>query len=155
VDPGQVADIAANRNQSAAHGVTDFIPSITTDQNRSFCHTTGASSIGGADQVPRFAADMDQTTMHFTADPIASVALDMDFATAHFAANMSATTALDYDLAGLHFRADPVDAAQIALPFVDFIVGRTTDSKKIGEARFDVAFEDFQLFNFRDGLAAD
>jgi hypothetical protein len=96
---------------------------------------------------------MDQPAVHFAADPIGGVAQDMDFAAPHLAADVAAAIAVYKDAARLHFGANPVNAAQIAFPFVRLVRRVASDGKKLSQMRLDVAFEDLELFDFRQWLA--
>jgi hypothetical protein len=74
VDAGQVADVAANGDHSSPHRMADFISRIAADKNRASGHPLGAAPIGGADEMSRLAAYVNQPAVHFAADPIAGIA---------------------------------------------------------------------------------
>ena len=45
-------------------------------------------------------------------------------------------------------------AAQVAFPLVNFVARIAAHGKKVGQPRLDIAFEDFELLDFGQRLAA-
>src|SRR5687768_18179091 len=59
-----------------------------------------------SDLMPRPAADVDQSAVHFAADPVASIAGHMNLATSHFTAEMATTGTMNLHVAGGHLRSE-------------------------------------------------
>src|SRR5262245_23556145 len=135
--------------------MADFVPRVTADQDGSLRHPAGTPAIGGANQMPGFSADMNQSAMHFAANPVGRVAAHVDFAASHFASHVAAHTSVDDDSPRLHLGADPVKASEIALPLVDFVGRITADSKEVSQPGLPVAFEDLKRFDFGQPFVAD
>src|SRR5688572_19509615 len=65
VHTDEVARVAADGDEAAAHRQADLVASITPDENRPLGHSFRTAAIGRTDEVPGLAADMNQPAVHF------------------------------------------------------------------------------------------
>lgn len=143
----EVATVAADGNQTAPHGVTDFIAGATMNEDRAAGHPLCTASISATDEMPSAAADIDQPAAHFRADPVTHIVADVDLTAAHLAADMPPRTPVNADRPRRHLRADPVNARHIAAEDQRAISRFATYRKEFRERYLGIAMEDREFLD--------
>jgi hypothetical protein len=154
VESDHVARRAADGDQAAPHREADFIARVAVDDDRAARHALHGAAVGGAEQMSRISANVNESSVHFGPCPAASVPVDVNLSAAQFAADMPARGSVNLDPTARHMSADPVHTGQISLELEVFITGITPHVKHLREGNLAIAVKDLEAFDVRQRLVA-
>jgi len=120
-------------NQAATKRQAHFVAHGAVDENRARGHAHLAAAVRASNQMSGSAVHMNQTTVHFAADPVARIAVDVDRSAGHFAAHVTARVAADVNFSFGHLGADPVDTRQVPLELEPPVGRITADVEELRE----------------------
>src|SRR5215470_19481825 len=78
VETDKVAAGSADRDEAATKRQAHFVADGAVDENRARGHPHFAAAVRASNQMSGIAVYMNQTTVHFAADPVARIAVDVD-----------------------------------------------------------------------------